>query len=51
MKERNQYKEAIRTLNMELTVKLVVLKKEAHCHEELEKVNTNLTTELAALRE
>ena len=48
-KERDQYKEAARTLNMELTAKLTLLKEETRRHEEVEKMNTNLTTKLAAL--
>ena len=48
-KERDQYKEAVRTLNTELTAKLTLLKKETRRHEEVEKMNTNLTMELAAL--
>ena len=47
-KERDQYKEAIHTLNEELIAKL---KEETQLLEEAEKAKTNLTTELAALRE
>ena len=50
-KERDQYKEAVRTLNTELMAKLAQLEKETCCHEELEKTTTNVTTELAALCE
>lgn len=47
-KERDQYKEAICILNTELTAKLALLKKETRHRKEVEKMNTNLTTELAA---
>ena len=50
-KERDQYKEVVRTLNTELMVKLALLKKETRRHEELEKANTNLKMELAAFGE
>ena len=50
-KEKDQYKEVVWTLNMELVVKLALLEKETHRQEELEKMITNLTTELATLRE
>lgn len=50
-KERDQYKEAACTLNVELTMKLALLEEETHCREELEKANTNLTMELATLYE
>ena len=48
-KEKDQYKEVVWTLNMELVVKLALLEKETHRQEELEKMITNLTTELATL--
>ena len=48
-KERDQYKEAVRTLNTELIAKLTLLKEETRCHEDVEKMNTNLTTELDAI--
>lgn len=47
-KERDQYKEAICTLNTKLTAKLALLNKETRHREEVEKMNTNLMTELAA---
>lgn len=50
-KERDQYKEAIHTLNEELITKLAKLKKETQLLEEAKKAKTNLTTELAALCE
>ena len=50
-KERDQYKEAVWILNMELTAKLALLEKETHHCEELEKMTTNLMIELAGLRE
>ena len=50
-KERDQYKEAVHTLNTELTAKLALLKEETCRREEEEKVKTNLMTELAAFRE
>ena len=50
-KERDLYKEAVRTLNMELMEKLALLKEETHHHEKAEKAKTNLITELAALCE
>ena len=50
-KERDQYKEAVWILNMELTAKLALLEKETRRREELEKMTTNLTIELAALQE
>ena len=50
-KERDQYKEAVCTLNQELKATLAKLKKETHLQEEAEKVKTNLTTELTGLRE
>ena len=48
-KERDLYKEAIRTLNTELMEKLALLKEETRRHEEAKKVKTNLITELVAL--
>ena len=50
-KERDQNKEAIRTLNIELMGKLAQLEKETRRHEELEKTTTNLTIELAVICE
>ena len=50
-KERDQNKEAIRTLNIELMGKLAQLEKETRRYEELEKTTTNLTIELAAICE
>ena len=50
-KERDQYKEAVWILNMELTAKLTLLEKETRRREELEKMTTNLMTKLSALRE
>ena len=50
-KEKDQYKEVVWTLNMELVVKLALLEKETRHQEELEKMITNLTTEFAAIRE
>jgi len=49
--ERDQYKEAIHTFKKELTAKLVKLKEETQLREEAKKAKTNLTMELAALRE
>lgn len=49
--ERDQYKEAICTLNTKLTTKLTQLEKETCYCKELEKTATNLMTELAALHE
>ena len=49
-KERDQYKEIVRTLNTELAAKLALLKEKTHHHEEVEKSNANLTTKLATLR-
>lgn len=50
-KEQEQYKEVVHTLNKELSMKLVELVEETHRLEEVEKAGTNLTMELAALRE
>lgn len=49
--EWDQYKEVVRTFNMELITKLALLEKETRHCEELEKAKTNLKTKLAALRE
>ena len=43
--------EAVRTLNTELMAKLALLKEETHRCKELEKANTNLTTESTTLRD
>lgn len=50
-KELDQYEETIRILDEELTLITTKLKEESHLREEAEKVKTNLTTELTALRE
>lgn len=50
-KKRDQYKEAVHTLNMKLTNKLKELKEETRHREEAKKAKTNLTMELATLRE
>lgn len=50
-KQLEQYKEASRILNMELTGKIALLKQETRHREELAKVNTNLTMELVAFHE
>lgn len=50
-KEWDQYKEAIHTLNEELTLTTVKLKEESRLWEEAEKAKTNLEMELVALRE
>lgn len=50
-KEQEQYKEVIHTLNKELSMKLAELVEETRRLEEVEKAGTNLTMELAALRE
>lgn len=49
--KRDQYKEAVRTLNKELTNTQAKLKEESHLREEVEKAKTNLTMQLAALHE
>lgn len=49
--KRDQYKEAICTLNTKLIAKLTQLEKKTCYCEELEKTATNLMTELAALHE
>lgn len=49
--KRDQYKEAVRTLNKELTNTQAKLKEESHLREEAEKAKTNLTMQLAALHE
>lgn len=48
--ERDQYKEAIRILNEELTATLAKLKEETCLREEVEKVKVDLATELTTLR-
>ena len=50
-KKWDQYKEAVHTLNTELMAKLALLEKETRCHEEVEKMNTNLMMELATFHE
>ena len=50
-KERAQYLEAVHTFNKELTAKSTTLVEETHRLEEVEKVKTNLATELVALCE
>ena len=48
-KERDRYKEAVCTLDIELIAKLTLLEEKTCHHEEAKKAKTNVTTELAAL--
>lgn len=50
-KERDQYKEVVHILNVELMEKSATLEHETHHYAELSKPNTNLTMELGALCE
>ena len=48
-KQLEQYMEASCILNVELTVKIALLKRKTSCYEDLAKENTNLVMELATL--
>ena len=50
-KERDQYKEPVRTLNEQLTSVTKKLKKESYLREEAKKEKASLVTELSTLRE
>ena len=49
MKKRDQYKEVVHILNVELMEKTTTLEQETHHCPKLAKANTNLTMELGAL--